>query len=201
MMTISELKHHIAYCRLNEKDSQKRIYNSYYNQARLICEQYTEDHQELTAIIKQGFQKMFNQISHFNPEPKNWISSFDSWLRKIMIYSAIDHLRKHYRKDLFLELDTAIIAASIKMESNKDKVSMSEIQKAIMKLSPADRTFLKLALIEKLDFHDIAECLDISVQIAEANFLRTGNRLRELLSGFSSPLMPGNSTKKIFSSR
>ena len=181
MMTISELKHHIAYCRLNEKDSQKRIYNSYYNQARLICEQYTEDHQELTAIIKQGFQRMFNQISRFKPEPKNWVSSFDSWLRKMMIYSAIDHFRKHYRKDLFVELNTAIIAASIKMKSNRDKVSVREIQKAIKKLSPADRTFLKLALIEKLDFHDIAECLNISVQTAESNFLRASNRLRELL--------------------
>lgn len=181
MMTISELKHHIAYCRLNEKDSQKRIYNSYFNQARLVCEQYTEDHQELTAIIKQGFQRMFSQISRFKPESKNWINSFDSWLRKMMIYSAIDHFREHYRKDLFVELNTAIIAASIKTKSNRDKVSVPEIQKAIKKLSPADRTFLKLALIEKLDFHDIAECLNTSVQTAETNFLRTRNRLRELL--------------------
>ena len=185
MMTVSELKHHIACCRLNEKDSQKKIYHSWFNRAKFVCEQYTDDHEELISIINRGFQRMFNQIGNFKPEPKNWMNSFDGWLRKMMIYSAIDHYRHHYRKDVFVELNALVIAGFIETECHTAKATVAEIQNAMKKLSPADSVFLKLTLIEKLDLHDIAECLNTSVETAETNLVRADRRLRELLFGLS----------------
>ena len=181
-MKASALKHHIAYCRLNERDSQKKIYNSYFNEAKLVCEQYTQDDQDLIIIIKEAFRSMFTSIGHFKPEPGNWVQSFENWSRKIMIRTAIDHFRNHYRHDLFIELNSTIIAASIETASPAGKPSAAQVDAALKKLSPAYRIFLKLALVEKLDYRDIAECLNIAVETAETGFLRARSSLQKLVS-------------------
>lgn len=181
-MKISALKYHIGYCRLNERDSQKKLYNSYFNEAKLVCQQYTEDEQEVTTIIKEGFRRVFNRINDFKPETGNWASSFDKWLKKMMIHSAIDHLRNHYRPDIFVELNSTVIATSITIQGYTGAPSATEIESALRRLSPASRTFLKLALIEMLDYRDIAECLNIPVETAEVCFLKARNNLQKQLS-------------------
>ena len=95
-----ELNFHIRACASNDRLSQKKIYVSFYGYAKTICDQYASNHEDLVEILNDGFLKIFKEMHRFKPAYTNTTNSFKGWLRKIMIYTAIDHFRKSHKQRL-----------------------------------------------------------------------------------------------------
>jgi RNA polymerase sigma-70 factor (ECF subfamily) len=146
-----------------------------------ICDRYTSREEDASEILNDGFLKIFKEIHHFKPAYTDVVSSFKGWLRKIMVYTAIDHFRKNNKHQNISELDTAIIHLPAENETAVDKISYDEIIRFIQDLSPAYRTVLNLFVVEGFSHEEISKQLGISVGTSKSNLAKARKQLQKIL--------------------
>lgn len=181
MLTADELSSHIRGCVLNQRESQKKIYSSFYGYAMSVCDRYANRDEDAAEILNDGFLKIFKEIHHYKPAYSDVVSSFKGWLRKIMVYTAIDHYRKNHKHRKVTGLDMAMICLPATSENVHDKMSYDEIIQFIQHLSPAYRTVLNLFIIEGFSHEEIAKQLDISVGTSKSNLSKARKQLQNIL--------------------
>ncbi|HEX4877183.1 MAG TPA: RNA polymerase sigma factor [Chitinophagaceae bacterium] len=181
MLSAEELSFHVQACSRNSRESQKIIYSSFYGYAMAICDRYTGKQEDALEILNDGFLKIFREIHHFSPAYADVISSFKGWLRKIMIYTAIDHFRKHHKHQMVAQLDDVVYQLPAVGDTALEKMSYEEIIRAIQQLSPAYRTVFNLFVIEGLSHEEIAEQLDISSGTSKSNLFKARMQLQKIL--------------------
>ena len=146
-----------------------------------ICDRYTSREEDASEILNDGFLKIFKEIHHFKPAYTDVVSSFKGWLRKIMVYTAIDHFRKNNKHQNISELDTAIIHLPAENETAIDKISYDEIIRFIQDLSPAYRTVLNLFVVEGFSHEEVSKQLGISVGTSKSNLAKARKQLQKIL--------------------
>jgi len=93
LLSAEELTNHVEACGRNSRESQKTLYSSFYGYAMAICDRYAGNQDDAVEILNEGFLKVFREIHHYKPAYADVVSSFKGWLRKIMVYTSIDHFR------------------------------------------------------------------------------------------------------------
>jgi RNA polymerase sigma factor (sigma-70 family) len=181
LLSADELTYHVGACALNSRESQKVIYSSFYGYAMAICDRYTNNQDDAAEILNDGFLKIFREIHHYRPAYTDVVNSFKGWLRKIMIYTAIDHFRKYHKHRMVTELDTVVYQVPSISEDAIDKLSHEEIMRAIQDLSPGYRTVFNLFVIDGLSHDEIAEKLDISTGTSKSNLSKARKQLQKIL--------------------
>lgn len=146
-----------------------------------VCSRYTNQQEDAAEILNDGFLKVFKEIYRFTPAYADVASSFKGWLRKIMIYTAIDYNRKFNKYEMSAVYGATIIELAGIQETVLDKISYDEIIKAIQNLSPAYRTVLNLYIIEGFSHNEIAEKLGISVGTSKSNLSKARIQLQKIL--------------------
>ena len=181
MLSEQELEIHIRGCALNKRESQKKIYSSFYGYAMSICHRYTSHEEDATEILNDGFLKVFVEIYRFKPAYTDTINSFKGWVRKIMIYTAIDHFRKNLKHRMTTELNETYMHLPDGDEDALSKISHEEIINAIKFLTPGYRTVLNLFIIEGFSHDEIAKELGISVGTSKSNLAKARKQLQKIL--------------------
>ena len=146
-----------------------------------ICDRYANRQDDAIEILNDGFLKIFREIHHYQPAYADVVSSFKGWLRKIMVYTAIDHFRKHHKHHMVTDLDQVIYPMASENEDAIDKLSYDEIIRAIQDLSPGYRTVLNLFIIEGLSHDEIASQLGISTGTSKSNLSKARRQLQKIL--------------------
>jgi RNA polymerase sigma-70 factor (ECF subfamily) len=181
LLSAKELNEHIRGCALNQRESQKKLYNSFYSYGMAICDRYTKRKEDAIEIFNDGFLKIFKEIHRYTPSYSDEINSFKGWIRKILIYTAIDHGRKYNKHYFKTELETSIVYIPQKEENAFDRISYDEIIRAIQHLSPAYRTVLNLFIIDGFSHEEIAERLQISIGTSKSNLFKARQQLQKIL--------------------
>jgi RNA polymerase sigma factor (sigma-70 family) len=181
LLSAEELTLHIERCAANNRESQKKIYTSFYGYAMAICDRYTNKQDDAMEILNDGFLKIFKEIHRYKPAYSDVISSFKGWLRKIMVYTAIDHFRKNHKHQFTTEIDNGIIQVSAGGEDALDRISYEEIIRAIQELTPGYRTVFNLFIIEGLTHDEISDQLGISTGTSKSNLAKARRQLQKIL--------------------
>jgi len=181
LLSAEELTYHVGACALNNRESQKVIYSSFYGYAMTICDRYINNQEDAVEILNDGFLKIFKEIHHYHPAYADVVSSFKGWLRKIMVYTAIDHFRKYHKHRMVTELDTVVYQVESINEDAVEKLAYEEIIRAIQDLSPGYRTVLNLFIIEGFSHDEIAKQLGISVGTSKSNLSKARKQLQKIL--------------------
>jgi len=181
VLSAEELKELIQGCALNKRESQKKMYSAFYGYAMSICYRYTSQEQDAVEILNDGFLKVFVEIYRFKPAYTDTMNSFKGWLRKIMIYTAIDHFRKNQKHQGVAELNETYTLVPDSEENALDKISYEEILGAIRQLTPGYRTVLNLFIIEGFSHEEIANQLQISVGTSKSNLAKARRQLQKIL--------------------
>ena len=181
LISAEELNLHIRGCTLNNRESQKKIYNSFYSYGMAICDRYTKRKEDSIEIFNDGFLKIFKEIHRYKPSYADELNSFKGWLRKIMIYTAIDHCRKYNKHYFTAEIDTSLNYYPVDEENAFDMISYDEIIRAIRELSPAYRTVLNLFIIDGFSHEEISNQLGISVGTSKSNLSKARQQLQKIL--------------------
>lgn len=181
MLSAEELIFHVEACSRNSRESQKTLYGSFYGYAMAICDRYTNKQDDAVEILNDGFLKVFRDIHNFKPAYADVISSFKGWLRKIMIYTAIDHFRKYHKHQLVSPLDDFSLHIPSVNEDAVNKLSYEEIIRAVQELTPGYRTVFNLFVIEGISHEEIAEHLGISTGTSKSNLFKARMQLQKIL--------------------
>ncbi|MBL7745535.1 MAG: RNA polymerase sigma factor [Chitinophagaceae bacterium] len=187
LLSAEELTYHVEACALNKRESQKVIYNSFYGYAMAVCDRYTNNQEDAVEILNDGFLKIFREIHHYQPAYSDVVSSFKGWLRKIMVYTAIDHFRKNQKHKVLTDLDNVVYHVEAVNEDAIDKLSHEEIIRAIQELSPGYRTVLNLFIIDGLSHEEISKHLGISTGTSKSNLSKARRQLQKILFRYQQP--------------
>jgi len=174
------LSEHIAGCVKNNRDSQKTIYSSFYGYAMSICDRYSGTNDDAVEILNDGFLKIFKEIHKYQPAYADTVASFKGWVRKIMVYTAIDHYRK-IKKHLNGHVDPVTLQVASSQETALDRLSYQEILIAVQKLSPAYRTVFNLFVMEGMSHDEISNKLGIAEGTSKSNLAKARMHLQKIL--------------------
>ncbi len=131
----------------------------------------TDDAQDL---LQEAFVKAFKKIDSFQFE-----STFGAWLKRIVINTGLEFLRK---KKIDFESYEPYMEIS-EAEKPDRRLRPEIIHEAIKKLPNGSRTVVSLYLLEGLTHQEIAEELEISLSTSKTQYMRGKSILREQLKG------------------
>lgn len=173
-------------CLQEDRRAQQRVYELFYGRMMAVCLRYTKNADQAKDILQDGFIKVFKSISKFNRA-----GSFEGWIRRIMVNTAIDHFRRTKNSYLLLGEDRSIedfgdqdeedILADEGSEDHLD-LKPADIINAMQKLTPAYRTVFNLYVFEELTHKEIADMLGINIGTSKSNLAKAKNNLKKFLS-------------------
>jgi RNA polymerase sigma-70 factor (ECF subfamily) len=133
-------------------------------------------------IVQEAFIKAWNKIGDFRMQ-----SSFRSWLHRITVNTAMDHLRKRSRRRQFEteepEFETAEMAVSPRQDAQIDIRSSAGV--AMQELSDTERAALLLRHYEGHSIKEIAQILELTTDASKQTVFRAVQKMRIALQ----PLM------------
>jgi RNA polymerase sigma factor (sigma-70 family) len=168
-------------CVKAKRESQRELYKLYYGFATGICMRYCNNQDDAVEIVNDGYLKIFKTIKDFTPRYENIEASLLGWIKKIMVYTAIDHYRKNYKKKLNDEIDDAHFTVTDYNESAIDIMSYKEIIELVQKLSPTYRTVFNLYVLDGYKHEEIAKQLNISVGTSKSNLAKARYNMQKML--------------------
>jgi RNA polymerase sigma-70 factor (ECF subfamily) len=157
-----------------------------------ICDRYAGNYDDAVEILNDGFLKIFKEIHKYRPAYADSVASFKGWLRKIMVYTAIDHYRKIKKHLLNGHTDPVTLQVATSQESAIDKLSYQEIVRAIQHLSPAYRTVFNLFVMEGLSHEEISNKLGIAEGTSKSNLAKARMHLQKILLKQNEPEITRN---------
>ena len=177
-MTETEI---ISGCLKGDKASQKALYERYYGKMMGVCLRYSKNREEARDILHEGFMKVYNNLKSYNKT-----GSFEGWIRRIMVNTAIDQLRKNKQEYLIVTTVYAEQAGAGIGEDPADEDILANIEKedilrAVQSLSPAYRAVFNLYVIEEFSHKEISEKLEISEGTSKSNLSKAKFNLKKNL--------------------
>ena len=169
-------------CLKNDRASQKLLYDLYYSTMLGICLRYSNSEEEANDILHDGFLKAYLGLKNFNNS-----ASLEGWLRKIMLNTCIDYLRKgkqnyHIVSTVYADENTKEIAEVIDDDELIINIEKEDILRAVQKLTPAYRTVFNLYVMEDYSHKQIADLLEISEGTSKSNLSKAKFNLRKNLT-------------------
>jgi len=159
-------------CLKKDRNSQRLLYTQYFSLGMSIALRYSNSREEATEILNDSFIKVFNKLSTYQIE-----KSFNGWLRRIIINTALDAYRKNKKHYHHVPVEEAIVS----YEENLDDIKYDDLILLIQKLSPTYKTIFNLYIIDGHSHEEIAEMLDISVGASKSGLSRARENLRKML--------------------
>jgi RNA polymerase sigma factor (sigma-70 family) len=185
-MSETELLNHIEGCKRQDRLSQKWLFDRYYRLMFGICLRYASDQDAVQDIVQEGFLKVFNNIEGYTSK-----GSFEGWMRRIMVNTAIDAIRRNKASGWILadEHSMDLLANEAVIEEDEDTelaFTVHDVLQAMERLSPVYRTVFNLAVFENMGHQEIANQLGISVGASKSNLAKARRNVRSILIGESS---------------
>jgi RNA polymerase sigma factor (sigma-70 family) len=168
---------YIDRCRKGDRKAQFEIYSLYFKSMYNTSLRIVKDPQEAEDIMQESFLSAFIKINTYSGKV-----SFGSWLKKIVVNSSLDALKK---KRLFTEELDEELAEQVAQEAENDTdykdIRIEDIMEAVNELPDGYRVVLSLKLFEGYDHDEIAEILEISNSSSRSQFTRAKQKLLSIL--------------------
>jgi len=145
----------------------------------VVCH-LVDDYDEANDITQEAFVKAYRSIGSFN-----FRSEFYTWLYRIGVNQAHDHLRRRkHRMGRLTTSDQADALASRgpdgSPDSNRLRLRLQHtIHQILAALNPIEREIITLREIEGLSYAEIAEMLQISLGTVKSRLARTRANVRQ----------------------
>lgn len=181
MHDAQDLRSVIEGCVSGDRVSQKKIYELYYGKMMGVCMRYTKDTDRAQDILQDALIKVFANIGKYD-----FKGSFEGWVRRIVVNTAIDFFRRSKKDFMLLGENQSIEEYSEELDDEDDSEDKydfepQEIMDAMQKLSPAYRVIFNMYVFENLTHKEIAEKLEISVGTSKSNFSKAKKNIQRLL--------------------
>lgn len=155
----------IQYSIVGDRLAQKAIFDKYSSRMMGVCMRYAVDQPAAEDILQEGFIKAFRNLHKFRNE-----GSFEGWLRRIMVNTAIEIYRKKNHLYSVLEIETQY--EKVTNDNVLSDLAAEDIMGMVMKLSPGYRTVFNMYAIEGYSHKEIAEQLNISEGTSKSQLAR-----------------------------
>ena len=151
---------------------------------------YCRDPVECEDLAQEVFLKVFKKLHTFQGE-----SQFFTWLYRIAVNAATDHLSRASYRRLRLVEDEAVLDGGGRDDDPAAPLlgaELAAVTRAIVASLPEKfRTILVLREFEDLTYTEIAQVLQIQLGTVESRLFRARQRFKEALERLHPDLLPG----------
>tara|TARA_Y100001934_G_scaffold100873_1_gene124050 strand:+ start:6032 stop:6661 length:630 start_codon:yes stop_codon:yes gene_type:complete len=166
-------------CINGDRRAQQSLYEHFYGKMMVVCMRYANCKDEALDMFQEAFIKVFKNLHKYGKQ-----GSFEGWVRRIMVNTCIDHIRKNKINNQMVELDNN--HGSIEVDDEKDAgilehVNFSDLLNMVQHLSPAYRSVFNLYIVDGFTHQEISEALGISVGTSKSNLAKAKGNLKKML--------------------
>lgn len=159
---------------------QRLLYDLYAKKMMMVCLRYAPTTFEAEDIVQEGFVKVFSNIQNFKRD-----CPLEYWIRKIIVNTALKHLRQ--KSLLTVSHESEEVENLNSGDYNLNDYSMDELLSIIQSLAPRYRMVFNLYAIEGYNHKEIGEMLDISEGTSKSQYSRARAILQSMLAQQDKP--------------
>lgn len=161
-------------CLRNNPAAQKQLYDLYADSMLAICYRYTKSLNDAQEVLQVGFIKVFNNLHQFKHE-----GELGGWIRRIMVTSAINYLKRKPRYQLDLSFDDTFLHP-VERDSPDITVNTKDILNLVRQLPAGYQAIFNLHAVEGYSHVEIGKMLGIKEGTSRSQYARA----RALLMGW-----------------
>lgn len=177
----------ILQCQRNNKEAQRTLFESHFEQFMLVCMRYSKNENEAQEMLNYSYAQLLHELSDFAKEE----IGFDEWAKGKLIEHAVEFLKskknEYYVATTVRVTDTKASHAdlfnsiSAVDESEPDG---DEILRALQSLPPSFRATYNMHMIDGFDFKKTGDYLEISEDTARFNFEKASYQISQSIQQY-----------------
>jgi RNA polymerase sigma factor (sigma-70 family) len=161
-------------CCRGDLKAQENLCKQYYGYVMSIALRFSSCHDNALEIANDSFLKIFRKIGSYQIDKE-----FKTWVRKIVVNTAIDYYRKDKKNSIEISIEAACNETVDEVVSNN--LSAEELLKLINSMPVKYRYIFNLFEIEGYSHDEIALQLGITASNSRANLTRAKKMLRKMI--------------------
>lgn len=166
----------IRLCLDNNVLAQNELYRRFAGKMMGVCMRYAKNRDDSKDILQDAFVRVYLNLKSFKGE-----GSFEGWIKRIMINTAIKHYRKHLKFSNNVDIEAAY---DVGFDSNViGKMAAGELMAKVQTMPDGYRTIFNLYVVEGYQHNEIGEMLGISEGTSKSQLARARNFLVKLIQG------------------
>ena len=164
--------------------SQQQFYEHYYGFALKTVFRYIYAYEPATDVVNDGFVKIFNSLAKFkvsegSPDTEKILMG---WMKRILINTAIDELRRQQMAPEIGELPDYIWEENDRSQNADQKILYKELICEIKRLPPSYRTVFNMFVIDGFSHQEIANKLGISEGTSKSALAKAKAQLKKFIT-------------------
>lgn len=166
----------------NDHKFQKKLYERYYGYALKIVFRYIYRYEKAVDAVNDGFVKIFRSFTKFECAEKEHLEKiWMGWMKRIMINTAIDELRRSNMMPEIGGLPDYIWELEDKSQHADQRILYKELIEKVKKLPPSYRVAFNMYIIDGFSHQEIADKLGISVGTSKSNLAKARMQLKKFI--------------------
>lgn len=137
-----------------------------------VCMRYVKERAAAEDVLQTGYVKVFQKILEYRGD-----GSFEGWIRRIMVNTAIENYRKNLRSINMVPIEDAFDQPAAGFDFSR--LGMQDLLKLIQKLADGYRMVFNMYAIEGYSHKEIGAALGISEGASKSQLSRARAILRE----------------------
>lgn len=162
------MDHHqlVRECLKGKATAQQQLYTLFAESMLGICFRYTKSVADAEDVLQEGFVKVFRNLHQFKFE-----GELGGWIRKIMVNTALNYLKKNSR----YQSDLAFTDSSLHPVTDENpefKLNAKELAALIRQLPTGYQTIFNLHAVEGFSHVEIGKMLGINEGTSRSQYSR-----------------------------
>lgn len=167
--TIAEL---MEGCKADNRKMQELLYKQTSAKMLAVCMRYAKDRMEAEDSLQVGYIKIFQKIKEYRGD-----GSFEGWMRRIMVNTAIESYRKNIKSMNVVPIDDAFDQPAVGFDFSR--LGMQDLMRLIQNLADGYRMVFNMYAIEGYSHKEIGEMLGISEGASKSQLSRARAILKQ----------------------
>lgn len=162
----------IEQCISGNAKAQYTLFETYSRKMMGVCLRYTKNQDEANDILQEGFIKVFSKLKDFT-----FSGSFEGWIRRIIVNTALDHIRKNAKFVDDIQLDVVDYQVGSD-ETILESLMAEDLMQLIQTMPTGYKVVFNMYAIEGYSHQEIATALGVSESTSKTQYLRAKNYLK-----------------------
>jgi len=164
----------ISLCLKGDRLACKQLFDLHSRKMMSLCYRFARDRNEAEDILQEGFIRIFGKLNLYSGE-----GSFEAWMRRVIINTALKYKQKHITKHSFTEIEHVHVYDN--SPNVLDDLSKEEILKLVQQLPPGYKVVFNLYVIEGYSHKEIADALNIGESTSRSQLVKARTMLKQRL--------------------
>lgn len=161
-------------CIEEDPQMQRMLYDRFSSKMYGVCLRYAGNTEDANDILQEGFIKVYKNIGKFRRE-----GSFEGWIRRIFVNTAIEQFRKKVKLYNVSEVQENTIED--KELDALDVLAAKDIVNIVNELSPGYKAVFNMHVVEGYSHKEIADLLGINEGTSKSQLARAKGVLKKLV--------------------